>query len=135
MVVLREYSHLKADEKLIAERWVKQVPIQGRREWDLHLNVPPVELPAYWTKKDIANYEGLKAKRIDLVVHADREIWIIEITPKVSKAAVGGCLTYKNLYEKQFKPSKPVRLGIIVEVDDPAYHDTLKNNDINLWVV
>jgi len=101
----------------------------------VHLDVPPVELPAYWTKKDISNYEGLVAKRIDLVVHADKEIWVIEITPKVSKAAVGGCLTYKDLYIKQFKPTKPVRLGIIVEVDDPAYHSTLENNNISLWVV
>ncbi len=75
------------------------------------------------------------AKRIDLVVHSKNEIWIIEITPKVSKAAVGGCLTYKDLYEKQFKPTKPVKLGMIVEVDDPAYHNTLKNLDITLWVV
>jgi len=75
------------------------------------------------------------AKRIDLVVETKNEIWIIEITPKVSKASVGGCLTYKELYLEQFDPVKDVKLGIIVEVDDPAYHSTLKNNDIRLWVV
>jgi len=126
---------LKADEKTIADRWVRKALLQGRREWDVHLNVPKVEVPAYWTKKDTANYESLVAKRIDLVVHSKNEIWIIEITPKVSKAAVGGCLTYKDLYEKQFNPEKPVKLGMIVEVDDPAYHNTLKNLDITLWVV
>ena len=135
MAILREYTHLKADEKEIAKRWVALVPIQGRREWDVHLEVPEVELPAYWSKKDIHAYEGLRHKRIDLVVHGFEYIWIMEITPKVSKAAVGGCLTYKELYVKQFKPSKPVKMGIIVEVDDPAYHDTLKKLNIELWVV
>lgn len=135
MVVLREYTHLKADEKAIAERWVKQVPIQGRREWDVHLDVPEIKVPAYWTKKDLKNFQDLKAKRIDLVVHGFEFVWIMEITPKVSKAAVGGCLAYKDLYEKQFQPTKEVKLGIIVEVDDEAYHSTLEKLDIRLWVV
>lgn len=132
---LREYGHLKADEKEIAKRWVMLVPIQGRREWDVHLDVPPVETPAYWTKKDLTNYEALIAKRIDLVVHADDAVWIMEITPKLSKAAIGGCLAYADLYDKQFKPSTSISCGIIVEVDDAAYHDTLKKLEIELWVV
>lgn len=112
-----------------------KVPVQGEREWDVHLDVPEVEVPAHWTKKDLENFQYNRAKRIDLVVHGFDFIWIMEITPKVSKAAIGGCLAYKDLYEKQFKPKLPVKCGIIVEVDDPAYHSTLKNNDISLWVV
>lgn len=135
MTVLREYSHLKSDEKAIAERWVKQVPIQGKREWDVHLEVPAPSIPDYWTKQDRKRYLDLLAKRIDLVVHGDDAVYIFEITPKVSKAAIGGCLTYKNLYKKQYRPSKPIKCGIIVEVDDEAYHDTLKELDLLLYVV
>ena len=131
----KEYAHLKADEKEIAKRWVNLVPIQGTREYDVHLDVPLPELPAHWTKRDIERYAFSRHKRIDLVVHADDAIWIMEITPLLSKAAVGGCQVYKDLYLQQYKPSKPVKCGIIVEVDDPAYHDTLKNNKIALWVV
>ena len=134
-MTLKEYAHLKADEKAIAIRWVKQVPIQGRREWDLHLKVVEPEIPAWWTKKDMALYHSLYDKRIDLTVFADNAIWIMEITPKLSKAAVGGCLAYRDLYIKEFNPVLPVRCGIICEVDDPNYHDTLENNNIKLWVV
>lgn len=112
-----------------------KVPIQGRREWDVHLEVPLPELPAWWTKRDIQRYAFSRHKRIDLIVHAQDAIWIMEITPLLSKPAIGGCLAYKDMYVKQFKPSKPVRCGIIVEVDDPAYQDTLKNLEIALWVV
>jgi len=101
----------------------------------VHLDVPLPEIPAYWTKQDLKRWEGLIAKRIDLVVHAQETIWIIEVTPKVSKAAIGGCITYRDLYIKQFNPEKEVKLGIIVEMDDPAYHSTLENNKIALWVV
>jgi len=114
---------------------VRQIPIQGKREYDVHLQVKEPETPAWWTKQDIKIYHGLWDKRIDLVVHADAAIWIIEITPKLSKAAVGGCEVYKELYEKQFKPELPVKMGIIVEMDDPNYHSTLEKLDIKLWVV
>jgi len=99
------------------------------------LATPTLHAPAWWTKKDLSNWDAVTAKRIDMVVHASDAIWIMEVTPKVSKAAVGGCLTYKELYEKEFKPSLPVKLGIICEMDDPAYHSVLKSNDIRLWVV
>jgi len=114
---------------------VKQVPIQGAREYDVHLQVQEPETPAWWTKKDLKMYHGLWDKRIDMVVHAVDAIWIMEITPKLSKAAVGGCVAYGELYEKEFKPSKKIKLGIIVEMDDPNYHSTLKKLDIKLWVV
>lgn len=131
----KPYAHLKADEKAIAERWVALVPIQGKREYDVHLDTPTLNAPAWWTKKDMENWNAVTAKRIDMVVHAQKAIWIMEVTPKVSKAAVGGCLTYKQLYIEQFHPTKPVNMGIICEMDDPAYHQILKNNDIRLWVV
>jgi len=129
------YDHLKADEKEIAKRWVAQVPIQGRREYDIKLDVPLLDIPDWWTKKDIENWQSLRAKRIDMVVHAADAIWIMEITPKLSKAAVGGCQLYKSMYELQFKPEKPVKMGIIVEVDDPAYHPVCKALRIRYWVV
>ena len=114
---------------------MKQVPIQGPREYDVHLTVEEPEIPAWWTKTDIKIYHGLWDKRIDLVVHAADFIWIIEITPKLSKAAIGGCLAYLDLYIKQFNPEKRVKCGIIVEMDDPNYHSTLEKLDIKLWVV
>jgi len=101
----------------------------------VHLEVPLPELPAFWTKRDIERYSFSRHKRIDLVVHADDAIWIMEITPLLTKAAVGGCEVYRDLYVKQFQPEKEVKCGIIVEVDDQAYHETLKKLDIALWVV
>lgn len=131
----KEFAHLKKEEKAIAERWVKAVPIQGLREYDVHLAVSEVKIPDYWTKSHIKQYHGLWDKRIDLVVHAWDAIWIMEITPKLSKAAIGGCQVYKELYEKEFKPNLPVKMGIIVEMDDPNYHSMLEKLKIRLWVV
>jgi len=131
----KSFSHLKKDERAIAERFERNAFLKGEYVYDVHLESPGLVFPAWWTKKDIELWRTLKAKRIDLLVKQPDRHWILEITPKVSKAAVGGVLTYRDLYKKQYKPGVPVMVGIVCEVDDPAYHDTLKKNNIRLWVV
>lgn len=130
-----QYTHLKKDEKAIAKRFRAHHYFPGEWVYDVHLDVPIPKLPAWWTKHDREVYGDLRAKRIDLLIKGPDDIWIMEITPKLSKPAVGGCLVYRDLYKKQFKPNLPVRVGIIVEVDDPAYHKTCKDLGISWWVV
>jgi len=134
-MVRQEFKHLKADEKEIAQRFVDQGLLKGTYEYDVHLTSPDVHFPAHWTKEDLKHWTALRDKRIDIVVHAPAAEWVIEVTPKVSKAAIGGCITYREMYMRQFNPKYPVHLGIVVEVDDLAYHDTLKRFGITLWVV
>lgn len=107
----------------------------GEYWYDVHLESKDLTFPAFWTKKDIENWSTLMAKRIDLLIVQPKVHWILEVTPKVSKAALGGCLTYKDLYEEQFKPNVPVRIGIVCEVDDPTYHSILEKNQVRLFVV
>jgi len=130
-----QYTHLKKDEKAIAKRFRARYYFPGEWVYDQHLDVPAVALPAWWTKKDRESFADLKAKRIDLLIKGPEEHWIMEITPKLSKPAVGGCLVYRDLYIKQFKPDVPVKLGIVVEVDDPAYHSTCVKSGISWFVV
>jgi len=134
-MVSTEYTHLKKDEKAIAKRFRAQYYFAGEWIYDVHLDVPALVLPAWWTKQDRINWSDLRAKRIDLLIKGPREHWIMEITPKLSKPAVGGVLVYRDLYLTQFKPDVPTKMGIIVEVDDPAYHKTCKKNNIEWWVV
>ena len=134
-VVNQQYTHLKADEKAIAKRFVAKDIFPGEYIYDVHLDVETPKIPDHWMTKEITAYQTLRAKRIDLLVKQPGGIWIFEITPKVSKAAVGGVLTYRDLYIEQFKPKVPVYVGIIVEMDDKAYHPTLDKLGIELWVV
>jgi hypothetical protein len=134
-MVRQEFKHLKPDEKAIAERFVAANLLPGVYEYDVNLQTPDVQFPANWTKKQFEHWSALRAKRIDIVVHADAAEWILEVTPKLSKAAIGGCITYRELYMRQFNPKFPVHLGIVVEVDDLAYHDTAKRYGITIWVV
>ena len=134
-MVRAEFKHLKEDEKEIAERWVSHMFLQGERVWDVHLDAPDLKIPAYYTKRDVEAMKSLWAKKIDLVVKAKDAHWIVEFTPKLSKAVVGGVLSYRDMYIKQFNPTVPVKMAVVCEVDDIAYHDTLANHNIKLWVV
>ena len=134
-MVREEFKHMKPDEKIIAERFVKRGLLLGNYTYDVMLQSPDVKFPAHWTKSDWEHWSGLRAKRIDIVVETAIEIWILEVTPKLSKASVGGVLVYRNMYVDQFKPAKKVRVGIVVEVDDFAYHGILNEHEIALWVV
>ena len=131
----KPYSHLKADEKAIAKRFYENIFLAGEYHYDVTLDVPEPVIPAWWTKKDREAWAGWRSKRIDLVIKQKQQHIICEITPKLSKAAIGGVLSYRDMYKKQYRPMVPVNLGIIVEMDDPAYHPTLKKNLIRLWVV
>ncbi len=126
---------MKPDEKIIAQRFYDLGLLLGSYEYDVALESPDIKFPPYWTKKDFEHWGALRAKRIDIVVESATDIWILEVTPKLSKAAVGGVLVYRNMYQDQFKPTKKVRVGIVVEVDDLAYHGILNEHEIALWVV
>jgi len=80
-MVKPEYKHLKADEKAIAERFVKAGLLPGSYEYDVALESPDIVFPAHWTKKDFEHWSGLRAKRIDIVVKAEAAVWILEVTP------------------------------------------------------
>jgi len=134
-MVSTQYTHLKKDEKTIAKRFREQYDLGGEYIYDVHLDVPMPPLPAWWTKEDRKNFGDLKAKRIDLLVKCQHYIWVIEITPKLSKAPLGGVLAYKDLYQKQFSPIVPLKMGVVVEVDDSAYHPIYEKLGVKWWVV
>jgi hypothetical protein len=135
ILVRAEFKHLKANEKEIAERFRNNAYLDGKYIYDVELKASEVIVPAHWTKKDIEHWEALKSKRIDLVVEQDNKVWIIEITPKLSKAAIGGVISYRELYQTQYKPKVAVSLAVVCEVDDPAYHTTCNRFGIKIWVV
>lgn len=135
MMVRAEYAHLKAEEKAIMIRFVAREMLPGSYEYDIHLSVPDPAWPPDMSEEDKTMWRRRTAKRIDVICKTSSECWILEVTPKLGKAVVGGILMYKYMYEDQYSPMLPVRLGIIVAMDDPSYHPLLEREHIKLWVV
>jgi len=51
-------------------------------------------------------------KSIDLVVHTDQKIWIIEVKPKLNWEAFGQVIAYEHLFRKE-NPKVQVQKGIV----------------------
>ena len=57
-------------------------------------------------------------KSIDLVVHTDQKIWIIEVKPKLNWEAFGQVIAYEHLFRKE-NPKVQVQKGIVCKDIDP----------------
>ena len=136
MILVRaEFAHLKPDEREIMRRFVDKKLLEGKYEYDVHLTVPDPVWPEKTTEEEKQIWRSRIAKRIDAVCTTPSGVWIIEVTPKVSKAAVGGLFLYRQMYRAQYHPVLPVHLVCVVAIDDTAYHNLLTENKITLFVV
>jgi len=134
-MVRAEFAHLNPEEKVIMQRWVNLRPLVGEITYDIHLNTPDQTWPEHFTEEDKKRWRYLKDKRIDAICHTRLGNWILEVTPKLTPRTLGELIMYRDLYLKQVPQIKPVKLGAIVELDDPALHETFRREDIVIWVV
>jgi len=126
---------MKANEAAIMQRFRDADLLPGTYDYDIHLEVPEPEWPAHLTEAERRRWKELIAKRIDAVCELPDRIWILEVTPRESTRAIGALLVYEGLYRRQFSPGKPVSLGLVVEMADPALAMVRAMHDIRLWVV
>ncbi|MEM4976305.1 MAG: hypothetical protein QXT64_03155 [Desulfurococcaceae archaeon] len=76
-------------------------------------------MPSYPLPPDIeAMWRALTQLRIDVVAHRIAEIWIFEVKGRAGRSALGQVLSYKRWYEEQYKPTKPVKVGIVCQEVD-----------------
>ena len=152
-----KYPGLKKDEIEVMDRFLAGKYLEGEYTYDVKLYLKcyldlSCVFPLVDHRSINENYTEIKtqldkvsevkgsivdvtASRIDCIVETDSQIWLLEVTPKLKKHVIGGCLLYRDLFMYQFEPTKPVRLGIVSGVDDPRTHFTLKKHDIKLWIV
>lgn len=134
-MVRAEFAHMQNLEAAIMQRFRDANLLPGNYDYDIHLDVPEPEWPPRLTELERRQWKQLIAKRIDAVCVRPDVIWILEVTPRESTRALGAMLVYKDLYLRQFKPTKPVSLGLVVEMADPALAMVRAAQGIRLWVV
>jgi len=83
-------------------------------------------------------YEGeakLAMWKIDAVCERPAEVWLLQVADMPRDSAITKLLKYKLAYQEQYKPTKPVRLGLIAAVDRPEYDRVLWEYGIRKWIV
>ena len=120
---------------VIWERWLKQ----NKDKWydykyDVH--VGKVE-PTFPTEPvNIMNLaRAVLRKRIDVVARKDDEIWIFEVKPDAGLGAIGQLISYKHLYQEEFKPTETIRLGLVTDRIDRDVEMVCQKEGITVFVV
>lgn len=85
-------------------------------------------LPDNTEPEFVSMWATLTKKRVDAVVETPLQLWIIEVKPVASMAALGQALTYALLYRREFAAKKPVVPVVVcdhLDVDLPPVYKTL----------
>lgn len=117
------FPHLMPLEVPIWMRFLASTDIEFISfKYDVHLGAGAPVDPSWpdWLVRQVA---AVSRKRVDVIGETVDAIWIIEIKPRAGMGALGQLLAYAQLFEREYRPRKPVvKLALCerVEPDVPA---------------
>ena len=77
-------------------------------------------------------WETLLRKRVDVVAWVHGVPWIVEVKPVAGFAALGQCIGYRDLWERDRGKTPPVRVACVCAVGDPDLAETFKRYDVDV---
>ena len=128
-----KFPHFTPDEAEVLEEFMRKGPLEGKWSFDVHLKSLKAErIPVEDTVYRMM-WEKLTAKRIDAVCETYNSINIIEVKRVMLASGIGQLMLYSYMYNKQFKPKKPVYLWYVVKYHDPDVVEYCRNIGIKTW--
>ena len=129
------FPHMLKDEVEIWKRFRQIDPIPFLKlDYDVHVGTLPSGLgPLTPEMESLAR--AIYRKRIDVVGETEDEVWIIEIKPRAGMSTLGQLISYEALYEKEFSPTKPIRLAVVCERTEQDMEDLLVQYGIDIYQV
>lgn len=132
---IARYPHMLPEERRI---WSKFITGKERNylklTYDLHLGYGV--FPPYDASPQLkAVIESTSKKRVDAIGESVNQITIFEVKPRGGMSAMGQLLTYKDLFIKEYHPSKPIKLALVCERLEPDVSSTLQANGIEIFIV
>ena len=115
----QEFTHLLPLERPIWARYLASTTEEFLSlTYDLHLGegapVDPV-----WSEGTKAIVAAVSRKRVDVVGETLDSVIIFEVKPRAGMGAMGQLLTYRELYLREHRPTKPLRMVVVCERVEP----------------
>ncbi len=117
--MVQEFTHLLPLERPIWARYLAATTEEFLSlVYDLHLGEGAPIDPALseGTKAIIA---AVSRKRVDVVGETADSIIVFEVKPRAGMGAMGQLLTYRELYLREIRPTKPIRMVVVCERVEP----------------
>jgi hypothetical protein len=157
MQVIPRYPHMGPEEAKIWHKFLAMAPMNFIRiQYDVHVGtgyVPEYLIKEYRQKlelykKGLISYDEVKITeaiiksvqsltqlRIDAVAETNQHIWIFEVKPRAGRSALGQLESYYYWYIRQYRPTKPVRLGVVCYEVDPNLEPIFQSKNIEIFKV
>lgn len=116
------FRHFKPEELELAREFIRRAILEGYFYFDVYLTtaaaeklleeVPEIKIPLAvpWML------------RIDAVCWTTGVVWLIEFKERIRTSGIGQLISYKDLFEKQYKPQRPINLMYVAKYDAPELH-------------
>ena len=102
--------------------------------YDLHLGEgAPVD--EAWSEGTAAIVAAVSRKRVDVIGETAGAVIIFEVKPRAGMGAMGQLLNYRELYLKEHRVRKPVRMVVVCERVEPDVLGTYGQYGIEVAVV
>ena len=135
MTVPYKLPHYKPEEYQIMAEFLRRRILEGKWSFSVKLKPPERPLRPFETPFEYKIWQTLHSKRIDAICETPSYIWIIEVKDLVRSSAIGQLLVYRELYQEQYHPVKPIRLAIVAGEDDPQVRKVAMKLGIKVWVM
>lgn len=130
-----KYPHMLPVEAELWDKFLSQRrPPFINVEYDVHVGDAP-EPPAGTPDYLLNMFKSVSQKRIDAVAHDPDVVYVIEVKPRAGLSALGQVLAYKFLYERDYKPSKPVEMRIVCERKEMNIDEVAATHNVHIWQV
>jgi len=127
--------HYKKNEVQTIKRFVQLGYLPGDYSFDVRLPYELTERENVLSEPEQRMMMALKSMRIDAVVETPAEIWIIEVCKGLELSYTGKLLGYTDLYKEIFKPTKPIRMGVVGIDENTMARRALENMGVTVWLV
>lgn len=130
-----KFPHFTPEEAEVLEAFMRAKIIDGKWSFDIRLPSQKGKLKGIHPDWVIQMWNKVTAKRIDALCETADSIHIIEVKRYLMASGIGQLIVYKYLYEKYYKPEKPIQLWLIAMYDDPDVREVCGVLGIRVWTI
>ena len=130
-----EYVHLMPLERPIWARYLERSEeVFLRLTYDLHLG-QGAPIDPTWPEWLVRQVRAVSRKRCDVVGETSSQVIIFEVKPRAGMGALGQLLCYRELYQLEYGPVKPVRMVVVCERVEPDVYAVYGQFGVEIAVV
>jgi hypothetical protein len=126
------FRHFRPMELYLAKEFIRKAIIPGTYYFDVYLLTE--EAKDFMIKNPEAFWRMAipYAHRIDAVCFTEEKIYLIEFKIRLKYSAIGQLQGYLDWFKRDYHPTKPVELVVVVAYDRPELHETCERLGIKL---